>query len=91
MQESKGELCLFLTNRRKQRLPLREVKKTPQRPKRTLRASIDEYILDHKSQNHSPKTIEWHNIAWGNLAALYINIKPSPLDKGLKQAVHLLK
>ena len=44
-------------------------KKTPQRPKRTLRASIDEYILDHKSQNHSPKTIEWHNLALGNLAA----------------------
>ncbi|MFL5662365.1 MAG: tyrosine-type recombinase/integrase [Ktedonobacteraceae bacterium] len=44
-------------------------KSFPRRVKRTLRASIKEYILDHQSQNHSPKTIEWHNLALGNLAA----------------------
>src|SRR5947199_2091583 len=43
-------------------------KSAPRRAKRTLRASINEYILDHQSQNHSPKTIEWHNLALGNLA-----------------------
>src|SRR5438093_13186941 len=43
-------------------------KSSSRRVKRTLRASIDEYILDHQSQNHSPKTIEWHNLALGNLA-----------------------
>ena len=43
-------------------------KGSPRRAKRTLRTSIDEYILDHQSQNHSPKTIEWHNLALGNLA-----------------------
>src|SRR5437868_10454390 len=43
-------------------------KSSPRRAKRTLRASIDEYILDHQSQNHSPKTIEWDNLAPGNLA-----------------------
>src|SRR5258708_1884509 len=43
-------------------------KSSPRRVKRTLRASIKEYILDHQSQNHSPKTIEWHNLALGNLA-----------------------
>ena len=40
----------------------------PRRVKRTLRLSIDEYILDHRSQNHSHKTIEWHTLALGNLA-----------------------
>jgi site-specific recombinase XerD len=29
---------------------------------------IEEYILDHRSQNHSKKTIEWHLLALGNLA-----------------------
>src|SRR5438067_44368 len=43
-------------------------KSAPRRAKRTFRASFDEYILDHQSQNHSPKTIEWHNLALGNLA-----------------------
>jgi site-specific recombinase XerD len=38
------------------------------RVKRALRATIEEYILDHRSQNHSPKTIEWHTLALGNLA-----------------------
>lgn len=39
------------------------------RAKRTIRSCIDEYILDHQSQNHSPKTIEWHTLALGKLAA----------------------
>ncbi len=43
-------------------------KRVPQRPKRAFRTSIEEYILDHKSQNHSKKTIEWHILALGNLA-----------------------
>jgi len=37
--------------------------------RRLVRPCIDEYILDHKSQNHSPKTIEWHTLALGKLAA----------------------
>src|SRR5258707_15689789 len=44
-------------------------KNSPRRVKRTLRASINEYILDHQSQNHSPKTIEWHTLALGKLTA----------------------
>ncbi len=44
-------------------------KRSSARVKRSLRASIEEYILDHRSQNHSPKTIEWHTLALGNLAA----------------------
>jgi site-specific recombinase XerD len=43
-------------------------KKSSQRSLHPIRSSIDEYILDHKSQNHSPKTIEWQNLALGNLA-----------------------
>ncbi len=35
---------------------------------RSIRSTIDEYILDHRSQNHSPKTIEWHMLSLGNLA-----------------------
>jgi len=38
------------------------------RTKRTVRSCIDEYILDHRSQNHSPKTIEWHTLSLGKLA-----------------------
>ena len=49
--------------------PSRTSKRSPQRAKRALRATIDEYILDHRSQNHSPKTIEWHTLALGNFAA----------------------
>lgn len=36
--------------------------------KRSLRSAIDEYILEHTSQNHSPKTIEWHTLALRNFA-----------------------
>lgn len=41
---------------------------SPRRVKRTLRMCINEYILDHRSQNHSAKTIEWHTTALGKLA-----------------------
>jgi site-specific recombinase XerD len=43
-------------------------KRVPQRQSRAIRSTIEEYILDHKSQNHSKKTIEWHTLALGNLA-----------------------
>ncbi len=43
-------------------------KRSSQRAKRALRVTIEEYILDHRSQNHSPKTIEWHTLALGNFA-----------------------
>jgi integrase/recombinase XerD len=43
-------------------------KRSSARGKRSLRATIEEYILDHRSQNHSPKTIEWHTLALGNFA-----------------------
>ena len=43
-------------------------KRSSARAKRAIRATIGEYILDHRSQNHSPKTIEWHTIALGNFA-----------------------
>src|SRR5438045_1029951 len=38
------------------------------RAKRTIRSAIQEYLQDHKAQHHSPKTIEWHTFALGNLA-----------------------
>ncbi len=44
-------------------------RRSSHRVKRALRATIEEYILDHRSQNHSPKTIEWHTLALGNFAA----------------------
>src|SRR5512142_132443 len=44
-------------------------KRSRTRGKRALRATIEEYILDHRSQNHSPKTIEWHTLALSNFAA----------------------
>jgi integrase/recombinase XerD len=44
-------------------------KRSSARGKRALRATIEEYILDHRSQNHSHKTIEWHMLALGNFAA----------------------
>src|SRR5260370_12669036 len=44
-------------------------KRSSARAKRALRATIEEYILDHRSQNHSSKTIEWHTLALGNFAA----------------------
>jgi hypothetical protein len=34
-----------------------------------IRSTIDEYILDHKNQNYSSKTIEWHTLALGKLVA----------------------
>src|SRR5438132_8434066 len=37
------------------------------RARRTIRSAIEEYITDHKAQHHSPKTIEWHSYALGNL------------------------
>ena len=43
-------------------------KRSSSRAKRSIRATIEEYILDHRSQNHSPKTIEWHTLALGNFA-----------------------
>lgn len=49
--------------------PSRTGKLSPQRVRRAIRATIDEYILDHRSQNHSPKTIEWHTLSLVNLAA----------------------
>ena len=56
--------------------PVAPAKSTPQAGKRSstprkraLRATIEEYILDHRSQNHSPKTIEWHTLALGNFAS----------------------
>ncbi len=44
-------------------------KASPRRVERTLRPSINEYILDHRSQNHSHRTIEWHTLALRNFAA----------------------
>ncbi|MEO8971151.1 MAG: hypothetical protein ABI406_06055 [Ktedonobacteraceae bacterium] len=44
-------------------------KSIPRRAKRTIRSCIDKYILDHQSQNHSPKTIEWHTLSLTKLAA----------------------
>jgi site-specific recombinase XerD len=61
---------------RKKQGPVAPAKSTAQAGKRSsargkcaLRATIEEYILDHRSQNHSPKTIEWHTLALGSFAA----------------------
>ncbi len=48
--------------------PSQTGKRSSRRAKRALRASIEEYLLDHRSQNHSPKTLEWHTLALGNFA-----------------------
>ena len=48
--------------------PSQTGKRSSKRAKRTLRATIEEYLLDHRSQNHSPKTLEWHTLALGNFA-----------------------
>ena len=48
--------------------PTQTGKRSSKRAKRALRATIEEYLLDHRSQNHSPKTLEWHTLALGNFA-----------------------
>ena len=53
-----------------------------------IHTTIEEYILDHKSQNHSPKTIEWHTLALGNLAA-YLE-KQGVTEVEQIERVHLL-
>ncbi|BCL83992.1 hypothetical protein ccbrp13_64570 [Ktedonobacteria bacterium brp13] len=30
---------------------------------KTIKNAVDNFILDHKSQNHSPQTLRWHSIA----------------------------
>jgi hypothetical protein len=52
----------------KQSASAQSSKRSFPRGKRLLSVTIEEYILDHRSQNHSPKTIEWHTIALGNFA-----------------------
>ena len=49
--------------------PSRTARRSSSRAKRAIRATIEEYMLDHRSQNHSPKTIEWHTLALGNFAS----------------------
>ena len=58
------------------------------RAKHTIRSCIDEYILDHKSQNHSPKTIEWHTLALGKLAAFLEKQEITSVEQ--IERVHLL-
>ena len=48
--------------------PSQTGRRSSKRAKRALRATIEEYLLDHRSQNHSPKTLEWHMLALGNFA-----------------------
>src|SRR5260370_31236843 len=60
----------FDSARKKQAAPAQAAKRSASRAKalRDLRVTIEEYILDHRSQNHSPKTIEWHTLSLGNFA-----------------------
>jgi len=30
---------------------------------KTIKAAVDEFLLDRQSQNHSPQTLRWHTIA----------------------------
>lgn len=30
---------------------------------KTIKAAIDDFLLDRQSQNHSPQTLRWHTIA----------------------------
>lgn len=60
----------FDSSRKKQAAPVQAAKRPTSRVKaqRDLRLTIEEYILDHRSQNHSHKTIEWHTISLGSFA-----------------------
>ena len=60
----------FDSSRKKQTSGAQTGKRPASRAKaqRDLRLTIEEYILDHRSQNHSPKTIEWHTLSLGNFA-----------------------
>ncbi|HEU5199793.1 MAG TPA: tyrosine-type recombinase/integrase [Ktedonobacterales bacterium] len=40
----------------------------PRRAGKTLRAAIDEFLLDRQSQKYSPKTLKWHTQALAHLA-----------------------
>jgi site-specific recombinase XerD len=53
----------------KKSTPIRQQpgKTIPRRNERTLLKAFDEYLADHRSQNHSPKTIAWHTLSLGNL------------------------
>jgi len=53
---------------KKQGQSSRNSKRSSAHAKRELRVTVEDYILDHRSQNHSPKTIEWHTLALGNFA-----------------------
>ena len=55
----------------KKSTPIRQQpgKAIPRRNERTLLKAFDEYLADHRSQNHSPKTIAWHTLSLGNLIA----------------------
>src|SRR5437763_2637046 len=58
------------------------------RARRTIRSAIEEYITDHKAQHHSPKTIEWHSYALGNLVDFLEKKGETRLEQIVK--VHLL-
>ena len=30
---------------------------------KTIKAAVDDFLLDRQSQNHSPQTLQWHTIA----------------------------
>lgn len=49
--------------------PTRPTKISSARPRRvrTIAALVEEYLIVHQSQGHSPKTLEWHSTALGLL------------------------
>ena len=55
----------FDSSRKKQAGPVKSSSRSTQR---SIRVTIEEYLLDHRSQNHSPKTIEWHMYSLRNFA-----------------------
>lgn len=69
----------------------RSPKTSPTRPRgrsrKNLKALVEEYLIFHQSQNHSPKTIEWHKTALGYLVR-YLE-QESITDPGDFETSHL--
>src|SRR5258708_21855582 len=61
---------------------------SPQRARKTIKATIDEFLLDRESQNYSPKTLKWHRTALAHLA-VFLEEHCQVTHLSMLEAVHL--
>ncbi|HTI15886.1 MAG TPA: hypothetical protein VL461_15180, partial [Dictyobacter sp.] len=51
------------TGSTKKRKPSSSSRSLNRRSGKLIQSVLDEYLLDHQSQNHSPQTLRWHRIS----------------------------